>query len=40
MEFIADAPGTYYVSVGTWLSPTNGTYTLSVTKIPDDFDGM
>ena len=34
MEFIADAPGTYYVSVGTWLSD-NGTYTLSVEEVTD-----
>ena len=34
MEFIADSPGTYYVSVGTWLSD-NGTYTLSVEEVTD-----
>ena len=34
MEFIADAPGIYYVSVGTWLSD-NGTYTLSVEEVTD-----
>ena len=34
MEFPADAPGIYYVSVGTWLSD-NGTYTLSVEEVTD-----
>ena len=34
MEFSADAPGTYYVSVGTWLSDF-GTYTLSMEEVND-----
>ena len=34
MEFSADEPGTYYVSVGTWLSDY-GTYTLSVEEVTD-----
>ena len=34
MEFPADEPGIYYVSVGTWLSDY-GTYTLSVEDVTD-----
>ena len=34
MKFPADAPGTYYVSVGTWMSDY-GTYTLSVEEVTD-----
>ena len=34
MEFPADAPGIYYVSVGTWLSDY-GTYTLSMEEVTD-----
>ena len=36
LDFKADAPGTYYLSAGT-PTPHYGTYTVSVTKIPDDF---
>ena len=36
LHFKADAPGTYYLSAGT-PTPHYGTYTVSVTKIPDDF---
>ena len=36
LHFKADAPGTYYLSAGTPM-PHYGTYTVSVTKIPDDF---
>ena len=37
VEFTAQADGTYYVAAGAYGDDT-GTYTLSVTEVPDDFE--